>query len=84
MAMSSPQDFRIDQETVSERQDGGRDGEEQQWHYLKIDSKFASYARPELDRSKIRGTVEYPLALIFIITLWINYLDTDLYFNINF
>jgi hypothetical protein len=24
------------------------------------------------------------LALIFIITLWINYLDTDLYFNINF
>jgi len=43
MAMSSPQDFRIDQETVSERQDGGRDGEDQQWHYLKIDSKFASY-----------------------------------------
>jgi hypothetical protein len=24
------------------------------------------------------------LALIFIITLWINYLDTDLYFNINY
>lgn len=65
--MGSPQDFRNDQETVSERQDGGRDGEEKQWHVLKIDSKFASY--PELDRSKIRGTVKYPFALIFIITL---------------